>query len=74
MMQGTYDVSLVKILEHLTTWRRQNEEFATNEESFQIPGVKNTAHSGFEIQSRRHQKSKTRVSVVPQKGLMSSKH
>ena len=31
------------------------------------------AHSGFETQRRRHQKSKTGVSVAPQKGLMSSK-
>ena len=32
------------------------------------------AHSGFETQRRHHQKSKTRVSVAPQKGLMSSKN
>ena len=31
------------------------------------------AHSGFETQRRHHQKSKTGVSVAPQKGLMSSK-
>ena len=33
-------------------------------------------HSGFETQRRRHQKSKTVVSVAPQKGLrsMSSKN
>ena len=31
-------------------------------------------HPGFEIQGRRHQKSKTEVSVAPQKGLMSSKN
>ena len=31
------------------------------------------AHSGFETQRRRHKKSKTGVSVTPQKGLMSSK-
>ena len=30
-------------------------------------------HPGFEAQGRCHQKSKTGVSVVPQKGLMSSK-
>ena len=35
------------------------------------PSVNKAAHSGFEIQ-RCHQKSKTRVSVAPQKGLMSS--
>ena len=29
-------------------------------------------HPGFETQGRRHQKSKTRVSVAPQKGLMLS--
>ena len=29
-------------------------------------------HSGFEIQGRRHQKSKTGVSVASQKRLMSS--
>ena len=33
------------------------------------PGI----HTDFEIQGRCHQKSKTRVSVVQQKGLMSSK-
>ena len=32
-----------------------------------------TAHSGFETQRRRDQKSKTGVSVAPQQGLMSSK-
>ena len=30
-------------------------------------------HPGFETQGRRHQKSKTGVSVAPQKGFMSSK-
>ena len=30
-------------------------------------------HPGFETQERHHQKSKTGVSVAPQKGLMSSK-
>ena len=30
------------------------------------------AHLGFETQSRHHQKSKTGVSVTPQKGLMSA--
>ena len=41
--------------------------------SFQVPppSVNKAAHSGFEPQ-RSHQKSKTGVSVVPQKGLMSS--
>ena len=34
---------------------------------------KQRIHPGFEIQGRHHQKSKTRVSVAPQKGLMSSK-
>ena len=29
-----------------------------------------TAHSGFETQRRRHQKSKTDVSVAPEKGIM----
>ena len=32
------------------------------------------AHFGFETQGRRHQKSKTWVSVAPQKGFMSSKY
>ena len=32
------------------------------------------AHSGFETQRRRHQKSKIGVSVAPQKGPMSSKN
>ena len=31
-------------------------------------------HPGFETQGRRHQKSKTGVSVAPRKGLMSSKN
>ena len=31
-------------------------------------------HPGFETQGRRHQKSKTGVSVAPQKGLASSKN
>ena len=31
-------------------------------------------YPGFEIQGRRHQKSKSGVSVVPQEGLMSSKN
>ena len=30
-------------------------------------------HPGFETQGRHHQKSKTGMSVVPRKGLMSSK-
>ena len=34
-----------------------------------IPGI----HPGFETQGRRHQKSKTGVSVAPQKGLVSYK-
>ena len=39
-----------------------------------LPSVNNAAHSGFETQRRCHQKSKTGVSVAPQKGLMSSKN
>ena len=31
-------------------------------------------YPGFETQGRRHQKSKTGVSVAPRKGLMSSKN
>ena len=34
----------------------------------------NAAHSSFETQRRHHQKFKSRVSVAPQKGLMSSKN
>ena len=37
------------------------------------PRVNKDAHSGFETQRKRHQKSETGVSIVPQKGLMSSK-
>ena len=37
------------------------------------PSANKATHSGFETQRRRHQKSKTGVSVAPQKGLMSSK-
>ena len=36
--------------------------------------VNKTAHSGFETQKRRHQKSKKGASVASQKGLMSSKN
>ena len=35
---------------------------------------KHGIHYGFETQSRHHQKSKTGVSVAPQKGLMSPKN
>ena len=35
---------------------------------------KGRTHSGFETQRRHHQKSKTGVSVAPQKGLMSYKN
>ena len=38
-----------------------------------ILGATDTPVSDFETQRRRHQKSKTGVSVEPQKGLMSSK-
>ena len=37
------------------------------------PSTSKAAHSGFETQRRHHQKSITGVSVVPQKGLLSSK-
>ena len=37
------------------------------------PSANKAAHSGFETQRRHHQKSKTGVSVAPQKGLVSSK-
>ena len=37
------------------------------------PSANKAAHSGFETQWRRHQKSKTEVSVAPQKGLKFSK-
>ena len=35
-----------------------------------LPRTNKSAHSGFETQLRYHQKSKARVSVSPQKGLM----
>ena len=38
-----------------------------------LPNANKVAHSGYETQGRRHQKSKTGVSVAPQKGRMSSK-
>ena len=38
------------------------------------PSANQAAHSGFETQRRRHQKSKTGVSVAPQKGLVSAKN
>ena len=31
-------------------------------------------HRGFQIQGRRHQRSKTEVSVAPRKGIVSSKN
>ena len=34
-----------------------------------LPSANKAAHSGFETQKRHHQKSKTWVSVAPQKGL-----
>ena len=37
------------------------------------PGVNKAAHSGFDTQRRRPQKFKIGVSVVPQKGPMSSR-
>ena len=37
------------------------------------PSMNKAAHSGFETQRRNHQKSKTGVSVAPQKRLISSK-
>ena len=39
-----------------------------------LQSANKAAHSGFETQRRRHQKSKTGVSVAPQKGLMFFKH
>ena len=36
--------------------------------------VNKIANSGFETQRRRHQKSKTGVSVAPQKGIVSLKN
>ena len=41
--------------------------------SFQLNKY-NQLHSSFETQRRSHQKSKTGVSVAPQKGFMSSKN
>ena len=38
------------------------------------PSANKAAHSSFEPQRRCHQKSKTGVSVAPQKGLVSSKN
>ena len=39
-----------------------------------LPSVNKAAHSGFETQRRRCQKSKTGVSVAPQKELIPSKN
>ena len=39
-----------------------------------LPRVNKAAHPGFETQRRCHQKSKTVVSVAPQKGLLFSKN
>ena len=37
-----------------------------------VPSANKAANSGFEAQRRRHQKSKTWISVASQKGLVSS--
>ena len=50
---------------------RQHYERVTSTPS---PCANKAVHSGFETQRRRHQKSKTGVSVAPQKGLVSSKN
>ena len=34
-----------------------------------LPNANKAAHSGFETQTRRHQKSKTGVSVAPEKDM-----
>ena len=39
-----------------------------------LSSLNKAASSGFETQGRHHQKSKTKVSVAPQKGLVSSKN
>ena len=39
-----------------------------------LPSSNKAAHSVFETQKRHHKKCKTGVSVVPQKGFMSSKN
>ena len=39
-----------------------------------LPSANKAAHSEFETHRRCHQKSKTGVSVAPQKGLRSSKN
>ena len=38
------------------------------------PSANKATLSGFETQRRHHQKSKTGISVAPQKGFMSSKN
>ena len=42
-----------------------------HDRSSPLPSANKAVHSGFEIQRRRHQKSKTGVSVAQRKGLMS---
>ena len=39
-----------------------------------LPSASKAVHSGCETQRRHHQKSKTEVSVAPQKGLISFKN
>ena len=39
-----------------------------------LQSMHTAANSSFETKRRRHQKSKTRISVAPQKGLISSKN
>ena len=47
-------------------------EWAVGNYLMAIPVYK-VVHSGFETKRRRHQKSKTEVSVAPKKGILSSK-
>ena len=52
--------------------RQEVSRCRTRGESRETCNMYASAHSGFETKRRCHQKSKTGVSVAPQKGLMSS--
>ena len=55
-------------LQEASTCRTRGESEESQARKYASKGI----HPGFKTQGRRHQKSKTGVSVIPQKGLMSS--
>ena len=76
-MPGHRYVEVISLAAMLPTMRLAGVTPELNLREFVIcvplSSVNKTAHSGFEIQERYHQKSKTGVSKAPQNGPMSSK-